>query len=171
VRIISLSLPSGSRLYLKPHPHYGCTDQSIRALRKAHRISNVKVIKSDIPPMDLIRNARAVITINSTTGFESLILGVPVITFGHDFYCKQGICSVVRDVNDLPRKIQDAIKETPNRTVVDDFIKSVYRNTIWIDGLDYEYGFHGLSEEDGRKVAFAMNSVLDSIDGTNLRCS
>ncbi|OCX66718.1 nitrogen fixation protein FixF [Thioclava sp. SK-1] len=40
---------------------------------------------------DLIRDARAVITLNSTVGIEALLIGTPVITLGHACYNIDGL--------------------------------------------------------------------------------
>jgi len=174
IEIISRALPTDYRLYIKPHPHYFGTDTGISELRKISRLSNVRIINPNTPPVPLIKKSKGVIAINSTTGFEALILDVPVITFGHDFYCKEELCEVVRDMNDLPGILQRTANglttKEASRDKTIEFVKNVYLNTIWINGKDYEYGFYGLTDEDGLKVASALNEIFNSIDGECLRC-
>jgi hypothetical protein len=174
IETISRALPSNHKLYVKPHPHYFGTDTEISKLRRISRLSNVRIINPKIPPIPLIKKSKGVITVNSTTGFEALIFGVPVITFGHDFYCKEELCEVVRDMNDLPGILQRTANgsETKDfsRDAAIEFVKNVFLNTIWINGKHYEYGFLGLTDEDGLKVASALNEILDSIDGEGLTC-
>jgi len=169
IEIISRALPTNHKLYVKPHPHYFGTDTGISDIKKISRLSNVRIINPMIPPIPLIKKSKGMITINSTTGFEALIFGVPVITFGHDFYCKERLCRIVRDMNDLPGVLQriangSATNEVDRNAVIE-FVKNVHLNTIWISGEDYEYGFQGLTDEDGLHVASALNKILDSIKG------
>ena len=125
------------------------------------RLKNVKIIDPSTPPVNLIRNSGGVITVNSTTGFEALIMGVPVLTFGHDFYCKGHLCYVVRDINKLSETLIAMINKSdqPDRDTVMDFVKKVYANTIWIDGIDYDYGFYGLTDMDEFNLYFTTKST------------
>jgi hypothetical protein len=174
IESISRGLPTQHKLYVKPHPHYFGTDTGILELRRISRLSNVRIINPKTSPIPLIKKSKGVITINSTTGFEALIMGVPVITFGHDFYCVEKLCQVVRDMNDLPgilqRTTNGAAGNGVRRDAAIEFVKNVYLNTIWTNGKDYEYGFSGLTDDDGLKVASALNRILDSIDGEGLTC-
>jgi len=173
IRHISRSLPQGYYLYVKPHPHYMGTDVSLRELWKISKLRNVKVINPLIPPIRLIKYAKGVITINSTTGFEALIFGKPVITFGHDFYCQEDIAYVVRDLNKLPEYIMLAItKGQKNPDLVRDFVRKVYLNTIWIDSISLSEIFpvFALSDMDGKRVGKVLEKILN-VDGLKEVCN
>jgi len=171
ISIISRALPVGYYLYVKPHPHYFGTDVSFKELIKVARLKNVKVIDPSTPPVNLIRNSVGVITVNSTTGFEALVMGVPVLTFGHDFYCKGHLCYVVQDINKLSETLIAMINRCnqPDRVTVMDFVKTVYANTIWIDGINYDYGFYGLTDIDGRNISLALNRIVEAL-GSEAKC-
>lgn len=160
IRDISRSLPAGYFLYVKPHPHYLGTDLSFRKLYEVSKLTNIKIIDPKYRPIKLIKNAEGVITLNSTTGFESLIMGVPVITMGHDFYCKSDICNVIRDLNDLPTTLMRIVnKETINDPeIIKDFVKKVYKNTKW---LSSDYGPPNLKPNDGKKIAHAIDNIIN----------
>lgn len=167
IRFISRALPYGYYIYVKPHPHYFGTDVSYKELKKLSRLKNVKIIDPSTPPIKLIRSSRGVLTINSTTGFEALIMGIPVVTFGHDFYCKDELCYVVRDINDLSETLLDAANgvKQPDRNAIMKFVKKVYANTIWIKGIYDELGFYGLTDVDGKNIASALNRILEKLEG------
>lgn len=163
---ISRALPVGYYLYVKPHPHYFGTDVSFKELIKVARLKNVKIIDPSTPPINLLKNSVGVITVNSTTGFEALIMGVPVLTFGHDFYCKGDLCYLVRDINKLSETLISMINRSdqPDRDTIIDFVKTVYANTIWIDGINYDYGFYGLTDVDGRNISLALNHIVEALE-------
>ena len=160
---ISRALPSDYCLYIKPHPHYLGTDTSFKELYKISKLGNVKIISPSLSPTNVVQNSQAVITINSTTGFEALIMEHPVITFGHDFYCKNDITCVIHDINELSKSISTCLNS--NKHLDKDFISQVYNNTIWIStkGEDY-YPILTLSEQDGKSIAFALNKILEKYD-------
>jgi len=168
---ISKTLPIGYYLYVKPHPHYLGSDVSFKKLLRLSKLKNIRIIEPSILPTDLILNSKGVMTINSTTGFEALMMGVPVVTFGHDFYCKNHLCCVVRDINELPERLMDIINANnqSDRNEVMNFVKTVYANTIWIDGNDF--GFFGLTDEDGQKIASALNTILEKLDMKSIQPS
>jgi len=149
-------------LSVKPHPHYLGTDISLSDFYKLSKLKNLKIMNPSLPPIKLIKNSKGVITFNSTTGFEALIHDVPVITLGHDFYCKDELCFVVRDINDLPSKLLESQIRKKDRDKIKEFIEKVYLNTIWVDRLGYTYDKCGLMKEDGEKIASSLNEILDN---------
>jgi capsule polysaccharide modification protein KpsS len=164
IKYISRALPYGYNLYVKPHPHFLGSDVFLREIVNLAKLRNVMMIDPIVPIRPLIRSSKGVITVNSTAGFEALIYGVPVITFGHDFYCKNSLCRVIRDLNDLAQTLYDVINNVslPKRDSVQEYIKTVYANTVW---LDPSYNFYStLSEADAEKIAYALNSLLLKIE-------
>jgi len=163
---ISRSLPSGYYLYIKPHPHYFGTDVKFKALYEISQFHNVKIINPEISPSKLINNSAGVITINSTTGFEALIYNKPVVTFGHDFYCKPNLAYVVRDLNNLPGIFMDIVEQNQkfDRKVIEEFVKKVYANTIWLDGVEHKTAaILSLSDDDGRRIAYALDKIIENM--------
>lgn len=159
---IARALPEGYYIYVKPHPHYLGEDISHGGLKRLSKLHNVKVIEPGTPPIKLMKRAAGLITINSTTGFEAIINGVPVITLGHDFYCTDDLCYVVRDVNDLPEVLLDVIngKNRPDQERAKRFVRAVYANTIWYEGTTYDFGYFGISNEEGERLGRATDAVL-----------
>jgi capsule polysaccharide modification protein KpsS len=163
---ISRSLPLNCYLYVKPHPHYLGSDVSFKKLFRISKLENVKIINPTYPPIKLITNSQGVITVNSTTGFEALIMGVPVITLGHDFYCKDDLCYTIKDKKNLAEAIMKILCNdySIDRKTVESFIKKVYSNTVWIDGINYNYGKFrpfGLTEVDGKHIASALDLIMN----------
>ncbi len=92
IEMLSKSIPSDWRLYIKEH-----LDQfngSLTGARSRNRldyefildIPNVSFIDPSISPFDLIDYAQAIATVTGTAGWEAVNRGVPAIIFGHPWY-------------------------------------------------------------------------------------
>lgn len=163
VRDVARALPEGVNVYVKPHPFFYGTDLSVRELRRLGSLGNVRLVPARLPPQPLVRGARAVVTVNSTSGFEGLVHGVPVVTVGHDFYCTPAYCEVAHDPNDLAPALARALEgpDAARRAGTQDFVRSVYANTVWLQGRDHGHGFFALTPEDGARMATALAGVLE----------
>jgi hypothetical protein len=77
------------KLFIKPHP----IDTFYEAHDKAKTVPNATVLKQGEGNIhDWIKNARTVLTVNSTTGFEAMLYGKMVINLGGDaFYHNVGM--------------------------------------------------------------------------------
>lgn len=169
IKQISRSIPSGYFLYVKPHPHYLGCDIKIKDFLELKKIKNIEILDPRILPFEAIKNSHAVITINSTTGFEALFFSKPVITLGSDFYCKDDICEVVHNPKEMPSKIMRIFSSNKN-DLSKKFVEKIFANTVWIRGKTYPYGFNGLVEGDGKRIADALNIILDKNIDNNASC-
>ena len=82
---IAKSLPVGTRLYVKEH----YTNRGRQSPDFYHRIRashGVRLLGPDTNAWELIQGADAVITITSRMGWEGVLAGKPVFTFGETFY-------------------------------------------------------------------------------------
>ncbi|HKY92249.1 MAG TPA: hypothetical protein VJM11_14465, partial [Nevskiaceae bacterium] len=61
---------------------------------------------------ELVERAAAVVTINSTVGFEAILLDRPVVALGRNFYITPGVVEVVEDLAALPHQLARAL-DTP----------------------------------------------------------
>ncbi len=161
IKGIVRSLPKDNLLYVKPHPHYLGTDIKLSSIRKLKKIKEVKIINPTCSPIDLIKKSKGTITINSTTGFESLVMKTPVISFGHDFYCKDDLCYIIRDFNELP-KILNNVSEFEFAKSSEIFLKKVYSNSIWIETMNLNETFV-LTNNDGLNIAKSLEKILEQI--------
>lgn len=79
------SLPVGHRLYVKEH----LSNRGRRPLEfydLIRSIPAVRLLGPDVDTWSLIRNAAAIAVITGTMGWEGLLFGKPVISFGDVFY-------------------------------------------------------------------------------------
>ncbi len=96
---ISKSLPVGHRLYVKEH----VSNRGRRPLsfyRRLRETFGVRLLGPDEDTWTLIRNASAVAVITGTVGWEGLLFGKPVVTFGSVFYNE---CPLTYRASELPK--------------------------------------------------------------------
>jgi hypothetical protein len=73
----------------------------------------------------LIRSAAAVVTVNSTAGFEALLYHKPVVVLGNVSYRGYGATIDVTDVHRLPEYIHQALSSPPATWKIDRFLWSM----------------------------------------------
>lgn len=78
------------------------------------------------PLADLLSACAAVVTINSTVGFEGLVFGKPVIALGRNFYVGPGLARAVTRVEDLEPVLRAALAEPVDAERVRGFLRYVY---------------------------------------------
>ncbi len=86
---IALCLPSDYSLVVKPHPHFdgGYDERELNGLSKNPKVC---LIHPSVSSRAIIEKSKAIITINSTVGYESLLLRKPVYCLGTPFYANFG---------------------------------------------------------------------------------
>jgi capsular polysaccharide export protein len=105
---------------IKEHPTFR---RSVIGTRPNHpRV----IFANDNVTSELIGNARAVVTINSTVGIEALSLSKPVITLGDACYEIDGLVQSARSDDQL----DDALKITRN-WAPDDTLRQQYLGYLW----------------------------------------
>jgi hypothetical protein len=109
---ISRSLPAGYQLYVKTHPgNIGAIP--LEELKKITKLPNVRLLSPYENSLKIIKNSACVITINSTVGWEAMLLKKPVINLGRAFYEVSGLTYPVRDLYKLPETIKLALRVNP----------------------------------------------------------
>jgi len=92
IDMLSKCMPEGWNLYVKEHSSqwhlklHGECSRTIDFYDEIASLPKVKFISLSTPNFELIDHAKAVITITGTSGWESVVRGVPVLIFGHAWY-------------------------------------------------------------------------------------
>ncbi len=114
------ALPEGFKFVVKEHPssdirfdHYHGKNESI-------------VFANTYETQRIIEKSKAVITLNSTVGVESLLLGKPVITLADACYNIQGLVEHAAGVDQLK-----AIISSPDNAVYDEELADKF--IMWLD--------------------------------------
>lgn len=155
VRQIARSLPVTHLLYVKDHPvMLGYRPRWY--YRELKKIPNVKLLSPNTDSFELIRRSELVTTISGTAGWEAVIFGKPVITFGDVYYNALSTVTRCSDIEQLPALVQRSIQHNePNEEELRDFIAAMLEDSeelalheIWEKGMDR-------AEEERRLDAFA----------------
>ncbi len=158
---VSDSLPGDTLLYIKPHPSWLCTDAPFFEMKKLKALRNVRLIKSNISPVELIKKSAGVVTINSTTGIEAIIFEKPLLTFGHSFYAENGVAKCVRDLKHLQPDLEAILKnpkQSYDQKVRDVLLAKYHKHLIPTSvPLIYEFDF---PDSDAKRVAEEMVAYL-----------
>ena len=106
---IAASLPPDYYLYVKDHPH----EYAYRApedYERLMKVPNIRLLNQSLSGKAIINNAKGVITINGTAGFEGLLMGKQVFCFGKSFYSFAPHVKYIKNIRDL----RDAIYSNQN---------------------------------------------------------
>lgn len=129
---VAKSLPIGYRLYVKEH----FSNRGRRPLSFYNRIRAVpaaRLLGPDEDSWKLLANASAVATITGSMGWEGLLLGKPVVSFGKVFYAE---CPLVHRASDYPKDqwyrlmTQALLEYEHDEQVLLKFVSAVLRSTF-----------------------------------------
>lgn len=129
VEQVATSIPVGHKLYVKEH-FAAVGSRNPGFYRRLRRLPNVRLISAFERSHDLIEAADLIVTITSTVGWEALIYGKPVITFGQAFY---NVSQQVRNVSDMqalaPAVVDAVAGAWPDRDDTLALVAAVLRGT------------------------------------------
>lgn len=113
----------GERFVIKEHPSFK------RSVIDRHPPHPRVTFANGNVTSDLIRNARAVLTLNSTVGIEGLLLGKPVIVLAEACYDINGLVRRARDVETLDAALADRTWRP------DEALRRAFLGWLWNDYL------------------------------------
>jgi len=158
---ISSQLPVGEYLYVKDHiVDYGY--RSFLDYYKLKKISNIKLIKPTIRGTEVIKTAKAIITINGTVGLEALFFHKVVYSFGHIFYNQSKNVCYVSNIKDLKKHLyRDYEFDTEeNKIFITSYLAIVHKGDIaWFTGA-------GKKSKDKRNIDNIAIAIQDFISNT-----
>lgn len=112
IQNVAAQLPPGVMLYVKDHPHdhgYRSVDDYL-ALK---RIPNIRLLNSSVSGKEVTAHSLGVVTLTGTAGFEAMLLGKRVFTFGKTFYSSAPGVRHLRNIRDLREAIYSADVRSP----------------------------------------------------------
>lgn len=131
IKMICGYLPKGYKLYVKEHPSQTHIGRDNSLYNEIAAIKNARLISLKADNIDLIRSAAATATLTGTTAMESVLNGVPCITFGEYIYNALEGCFHVRsneECENAIKRIVSGFKIDQNK--VRDFFCVIYQNSI-----------------------------------------
>ncbi|PUE42387.1 hypothetical protein [Limnohabitans sp. Bal53] len=163
IQNIAAQLPPGVFLYVKDHPHdhgYRSADDYL-ALKS---VPNIRLLETSISGKEIVAHSQGVITMTGTAGFEALLLGKPVFTFGKTFYSPAPGVELLRHVRDLRERLYAALERPPTTDAALYPYLTAYLHALHPGMTDYFAGRavrYGLDLQDNaRQVAEGLLSTL-----------
>lgn len=133
LKTLSESISNEIKIYVKEHPaqfNYQVLQSKYYRdydfYKKISNLKNVKLIKIDSNNQELIKNAIATSTLTGTIGWESLIIGKPVITFGYAWYNPHPDCYYVNS----KKECEKALKKILSKNYVNEIDNLRFLNFI-----------------------------------------
>lgn len=129
---IARNLPPGHRLAVKEHPALvGALDlHRVRdLLRRNDRLDFLDPATNNYAAMEA---AAAIVTVNSKSGAEAMLLGRPVLVLGDSFYRDSPLVTRVDRLDGLPAAMRQACirHRPPDRSRVCDYVQGVWNRTV-----------------------------------------
>lgn len=124
-------VPASHRLVIKEHPaQVGALDaRRLRDLLARH--DNLSLLPPTVNNYDALAACDLVVSINSKSGAEALVLGKPVLVLGDAFYGDSGLVTPVGNATELPQALKAALESPamPAKDDVERFFSRVWRAT------------------------------------------
>ena len=128
IEVISRQLPRGVKLAIKEHPAMIGALGATAILGVLKRNRNIALIDPAQNNYDVMSGCRAVVSVNSKSGAEALMLDKPVFVLGDAFYRGQGLTTDLKTASDLQPLLRKAL-EAP--TPVDETRRAAVFSAIW----------------------------------------
>jgi capsular polysaccharide export protein len=143
------------RLIAKFHPYE--LPQVQRGYRHLPRRHPRVCFVSDVPMTKLLERAEAVVTINSTVGFEALLYDKPVLALGRNFYTVPGIVDCLRKREELEAALHSTLTMKPDHGQRRAFLRFVRAHLLTTGG------YHDFSERSLRAIAARIAELLAGV--------
>lgn len=105
---LAKSLPANYMLYVKEHGR-NAGARPFGYHNQIKKLPNVRLLSPKLNPFNLIEKSSLIVTITGTIGFEALIRGKPVITFGDVYYNTDKNITKIKEIEKLPQIIEEKI--------------------------------------------------------------
>ena len=144
-------VPESHAVLIKEHPALvgALSAQRLRHLLRTR--DNVHLLDPEINNYEVLRRADAVVTINSKSGAEALLLARPVIVLGDAFYSGCELVHHIRSLDELPSRLSRVLQS--RCTLSDGAIKRYFQD-VWDASWPGE--LHVPGEENGRLLAASL---------------
>ena len=129
IQLLAKNTPVDYKVYVKEHPtRYG--NKTLYFYKEIKKLPNVRLITPFYNTFDLIRQSSLIAVITGTAGFEGLLLGKSVITFGKVYF---NLCDEVMKVDkieELPKIIRERVDKKINKEELVNFMAAVLSGTF-----------------------------------------
>jgi hypothetical protein len=107
------TIPDSHVLVVKEHPAQIGAISAERLFELAKRFDNFVLLPPQINNYTVLNRSDAVISVNSKSGAEALLLGKPVVVMGDAFYRSCPLVFAVDRLSDVPQRLREALRAGP----------------------------------------------------------
>ncbi len=115
------------RLYIKEHPARVGSFNPKNMNKILKRNINLKIIDPKINNFELIKNCKYIISINSKAGYEAILYGKPVVTFGESFYKNSNLVNYCNNLSEF-RSIHERLQMNISNSEILNFFAEIKKN-------------------------------------------
>ena len=159
---ISRTVKNNTYVYVKEHSN-AIGDRGFLWYKKIKKLPNVKLIDPYLNSFDLMKKAKAVISVTGTVCYEAALMGIPAFTFGDLFF---GPVLAGNNINyDGLKEIcgksrEDLIQMTKKDDYLIEFLTYIFKNSH--EGIisDPDSNINCISDDNISKVVSGFLSVL-----------
>lgn len=126
IKYIAQSLPVNHKLVVKEHP--GMKGRRAPSFYKeVERIKNLVLLDLNYDSYKVLdaKNCKGLIVINSTVGFEAVLLEKPVISLGRTYYAIPGVTTPLTDLIQLPEMLMKIEQLKPEKKNILSFLQAL----------------------------------------------
>jgi hypothetical protein len=124
-------VPVTHRVVVKEHPAQVGALDARRLAELLRRHDNLLLLAPGVNNYDVLAACELVVSVNSKSGAEALLVGRPVLVLGDAFYRASGLVTRVAGSGELPAAIREALRapRVPARLEVERFFSRVWRSS------------------------------------------
>jgi hypothetical protein len=127
------SIPHNFLLAIKEHPAMLGSFDSRRLIQLLRRYDNLRLINPSCNNFLVISSASIIVSINSKSGAEAIMLGKKVIVLGDAFYSDSQLVKFVDRLQDLPNAISNILADEHN--MQDKSKIEAYFHNVWLNSV------------------------------------
>jgi len=135
IRNVALQLPSKYKLLVKEHPR-NIGRRSLYYYQKIIDIPNVDFADYELPSIEVVKRSKMVIVLSGNIGFEAVLNGIPVISFGNTMYnmLPKTMVNYLHNIKDLYLEIEKTIEfHSYSKETIEKYISAVITNSFPLD--------------------------------------
>jgi hypothetical protein len=121
------TIPDSHQLVVKEHPAQIGAIPAGRLFALAQRFDNFVLLPPQTNNYAVLARADAVVSVNSKSGAEAVLLGKPVVVMGDAFYRSCPLVFAVDRLSDVPPRLREALQAGP----FDPAKSAPYFETAW----------------------------------------
>lgn len=128
IETIARQLPRGVKLAIKEHPAMIGALGAGAILALLRRAPNVALIDPAQNNYDVMARSQAIVSVNSKSGAEALLLGKRVLVLGDAFYRGHGLTTDLNSAAEVGRRLSE-----PSGSPVDLALRNAFFSAVWRD--------------------------------------